>query len=222
MDVFARTLKAAASGKPDSNTDIFSKTLTDAAKQPISLAIPAVRILAFDPGVGKMGWAILDYYPSSGTYQVVATGCWDGSKLIKTYKALAANFGKHYTTVMAIYDAAVNLIAEWSPTVVASEGAFHHKFPQVHASLTLVIHSVRRAAHTALGHDVKIVAPMETKKAIAKNHMANKDQMKAAVTTKVDITFTPDIDSMNLTEHEYDAIGHGYTAYQKLLQEDKK
>lgn len=224
MDVFASTLNNAAKGIPDQKTDVFSNTLNQAAR--VSTATltlhPKVRILGLDPGAGKMGWSILDYYPTLGHYVVVATGCWDGAKLIKHHKALVANFGKHYTILMAIYDSTCKLIAEWSPTVIGSEGAFHHKFPQVHASLTLVIHSVRRAAHDILNQDVEIVAPMETKKMIAKNHMANKDQMKAAVLHKTDITFADGIDYQNLTEHEYDAIGHGYTAYQKIIQSDKK
>lgn len=180
-----------------------------------------IRVMAFDPAASEMGCCVLDYYPETDNTVVVATMTIHGRKLLKNYKNLRSEFSDAFCIQSAYYYLILEtLLPEYTPTYIVSEGAFHHKFVATMVSLTLVINAIRQAARDWYGRDVNIVAPMETKKLIAKNHMAKKDEIKEAVLKTPNLIFDQTLDHVRemLSEHEYDAIAHGYTFIHKYMK----
>ena len=172
---------------------------------------PRVRILAFDPAAGDMGWAVIDVDTDTMIKTVFRYGTLRGPQLIRDRKDKIQAFGKNYT-ILSVYRVVIaEMIREHRPNYVVYESAFAHKFIQAYASLVLVIHSIRQACDDAFGRDAGAIAPMETKKAVAKNHMAGKSEMRAGVMSHPTIVIKPtktnDLTTAN--EHEIDAIAHG-------------
>lgn len=177
-----------------------------------------IRCMSFDPGAGAMGVAVIDYDTDTGKFKVVDTMTVEGKKLLKQYKELRANFADSFCIQHAYYHLIVDdLYPKYKPDLFVSEGAFHHKFVATLISLTLIIGVIRRASQVCLGIDVGIVAPMETKKLIAQKSMANKDEIKAAILGNTNIIFEHILLPDELTEHEFDAVGHGCAYIMKNL-----
>lgn len=181
-----------------------------------------LRILAFDPAITDMGWAYILFDTEKKIYVVQESGVIHGNKLTAGMQTYQKRFQKSFMTSMKMYDAVVDLIFKFRPQYIASEGAFYSKYPQAWASLSIVIHTLRRAwyytieaslteaVNKTMGDDVYLVAPMETKKIITGKGMADKDQMKAGVLAYKNL-YIKSPNKKNLAEHEYDAIGHGVT-----------
>lgn len=178
-----------------------------------------ITVLAFDPGIGMMGWCVIQFDLSDGTTKVVAKGLLTGQHLLKERKELQNKFSKSFIILEVYYEIFCQLIEDHKPDFVVTEGAFYHKFAQTYASLSLVIHTLRRACRIKLGIDLYEVAPMETKKEITGNHMADKNQIKQALLTRPGLTIkeSPTASLDDVSEHEYDAIGHGLTFISKDL-----
>lgn len=180
---------------------------------PQNLISNEVRTLAVDPGSGALGWALICYNTTTGTAVVTHRGTLTGQRVLKERKVMQEKFSKAFIILDVYYSIFCQLMDEHQPHYVVSEGAFYHKFAQTYASLTLVIHTLRRACHAKLGTDLYEVAPMETKKLITGKSMADKSQIKAALLAMTNLVI---VDSKaapleDVTEHEFDAIGHGLT-----------
>ena len=172
---------------------------------------PRIRILAFDPAAGEMGWAVIDVDTTTLTKTVFRYGTLRGSQLIRDHKELLQLFPKNFIIMDIIRVCVGSMIREYRPNYVVYESAFVHKFPQAYASLVLVIHSIRQACKTELGRDAASIAPMETKKAIANDHMATKDLIRQKIMRSPTIVIKPTKQNniADANEHEIDAIAHG-------------
>jgi len=166
-----------------------------------------IRVLAFDPGITSMGWSLLAYDLTTGKAAVLARGTLTGQHLLKERKDMQNKFSKAFIILEVYYEIFCRMLRDYQPQHVVAEGAFHHKFAQTYASLKLVLHTLRRACWDVLGFDLYEIAPMETKKLIAGNHMADKTLIFESDEQPLD----------NMTEHEYDATGHGLTFIHKIL-----
>lgn len=178
-----------------------------------------IRILAIDPGVTVLGWALLCYDLVDGNTVVSEHSVLTGQRLLKERKAMQDRFSKSFIVLEVYYQLFCQLIEEHRPDYVVSEGAFYHRFAHTYASLTLVIHTLRRACHDKLGCDIYEVAPMETKKTVTGNNMADKSQIKSALQTRQGLTILETVETPleEISEHEYDAIGHGLAFIAKEL-----
>lgn len=179
-----------------------------------------IKVLAFDPAATLMGWALMEYNTQTHMVLVTAVGTIDGRKQLKFYRDMRKLFSDSFTIQTAYYHLLKDeIIPQASPDFIVSEGAFHHKFVATLVSLTLVINVIREVSRDLYQKDINIVAPMETKKILTKNHMAKKEEIRDAVITHKDIMFTDELYPTHqmLTEHEYDAIGHGYAFIKKYL-----
>ena len=177
------------------------------------------RILAFDPASTQMGVAVLDYDITTQTATVLHAETIKGPSLLKHYKELTPHFAKSFCIQTAYYHLVKeHYLKEWKPDYTVVEGAFYHKLAQTLISLTLVINSIRMAVRDAFNRDIQMVAPMETKKVIANNHIAKKDEIREGILNNPHIKWDPAVANYEFTtEHDYDAIGHGYTfCYLKL------
>lgn len=170
------------------------------------------RICAYDPASGDMGMAVLDC--QDGMCTIIHTEDINGGKLVKdknlkkTFKDIPA-----FCVSMAYQGMAYLHARRWKPDAVVVERAFVFSFPQVLITLTLIIHGIRSGYWIATGKNINIVSPMETKKIIARKGNAKKPEIKAGVLSSTNLVFLPQIDKEHLSEHVYDAIGHGYAWY---------
>ena len=167
-----------------------------------------LRVLAFDPGVDRMGIAVLDITYSPFHVTEVYRATTNGGKLERSRKHLRGIFSQSYCKMDAIFEVLDDLFEEYKPDEVASEGAFGYTRPAILISLTLVIDRIRTRTHKYLNKDVHVVAPMQTKRAVTNIHDASKEQMRSWYETCPYITKLPE----EATEHEIDAVAHGVTA----------
>src|ERR1051326_9230767 len=95
----------------------------------------AIRILGLDPGLGRMGWGVIDVSGSRrvhGAHGVIATAAGDGLglRLLQLHRTLEA------------------VIADLRPATIAVEQAFVHKDP----SAALKLGHARAVALLAAAH----------------------------------------------------------------------
>lgn len=167
------------------------------------------RILAVDPATTTSGWAMLEILQLSPlTIRIHKHGQMIGSQLLKERKFKKKIFSAQYCTVDVLEDEYVSLITEWNPHIVVSEGAFAHIHVSAALALTLAIHALRRASDRTIGKDIVIIPPTITKLAFTGKGNADKDAMRLAYDNAT--LFIKSGANEELTEHEIDAIAHGY------------
>lgn len=165
------------------------------------------RILAIDPAAGTSGWCLIEitgYDPITAT--IVAHGTVSGDKLVREDKPLFKAFGRQFSIVDRLELAYASIIAEHQPDIVVSESAFGYTHMSALISLTLVIHSIRRASRALLGRDIVTVPPTISKKSATGSGGADKDAMRLAFDKADFVTRGPIED---FSEHEIDAFWHG-------------
>lgn len=190
-----------------------------------------LRILAFDPANTDMGWAVLVCDLKTNSIHVEVSGVIKGKNMCSGFPRWArVRLSKPFLSSIRVYDLIKNLIHTYKVHFTCSESAFFGRFPQVWASLSIVIYNIRRAAFEILHDDVHVVAPSETKRTVSGKGRSGKDAVKNGVLKYKNLTFSPPTDGRKITEleeHEYDAIGHGiaffrlkYPEIQKKYQEE--
>lgn len=180
-----------------------------------------IRILSFDPAITKMGWAVSDYSTETDIDHVVKYGLIKGDVVIKEIKkTMMPEFSKQYTILTAYRDLLCMMIREFSPDYVVTEGAFAHRFPRAYASLTLVIDRIRQAAHETLHCDIYQIPPTEIKSIVTGSGIASKDDIRASILGNEKIVFKQSKQNpiAEASEHEFDAIGAGYSFAKHHLQ----
>jgi Holliday junction resolvasome RuvABC endonuclease subunit len=178
-----------------------------------------VRILAFDPGSTLCGYCVLDYNLSNGTTTIFKSGTITGKSLIKQQPKMQAHFEKRYIVLWELEKLVESLIKEYTPNYVVSESAFAHRFIQAFASLTLVIQSIRTATMKAMGRDIHLIAPRESKKAVSASGGADKALVQSSIFNNPNVIF-PVVKNnipVEMTEHAYDSIAAGLAFIQNYL-----
>lgn len=167
-------------------------------------------VFAIDPASGQSGWSLLLVESITPLkIKVLKHGVIDGNKLLKFRKDMKAIYPKNYCILDAIYESYCDLLKEYNPDVLVTEGCFVFKFVNAGFSLTLVINCFRRAAHHTLNKTIHEVAPMESKKAFTGKGNADKDKMREYFYSNAWLDKSEC--SIDMTEHEIDAIAHGCT-----------
>lgn len=173
------------------------------------------RIMSFDPAISDMGVCVAEFDIEKRTFTILFTKTVSGPKFLKYYKHLRKEFKDAFCVLTALKKYLTEeLIPEWKPDYIVTEGAFYHKFVATLISLTLVNDAIRNAARDTIGRDIYVVAPMKTKKSVAaRGDVKGKEIIKLAITSHPMIL--PDNRGIGLwdelSEHEYDAIGHGFS-----------
>ncbi len=169
-----------------------------------------LKILAIDPAAaGISGWAELlltSLSPLSIT--IGNTGTLHGDQVYRQKKDAYPGYSRQYCIVDSLREEYIQLINLIQPHVVVSEGAFAGNNISAVISLTLAVNALRTAAHVTMGKDIIIVAPRTTKKAFTGDSMADKDIMRLAFFTHEEFVHTKD--NLEISEHEIDAVAHGY------------
>lgn len=179
-----------------------------------------MRVLSFDPGIDFMGWSVIDVSETDEVCRVVACGTLLGKDYYKEHPMpLRKKFKRPFIILQSYKKVFRDLISEYKPDAVVSEGAFAHTFIAAAFSLITIIHVLRQACFDVTEKDIHIVAPMQTKVTLTGKSMADKDLIKASVHAHKDIILPKD--TSGLSEHSYDAIGHGYCYIQMVLHPEK-
>lgn len=169
-----------------------------------------IRVFATDPGLTNFGYALIEYNLSNGHRTVIKYGTITGKSLLKSQKDMLNRFEKRYIIIWELEKVLQEMILEMSPDYVVVESAFYHTFPSSFAALTMVIQAVRTATKNAMGRDIYLVAPRESKKAASADGNSNKTLVQYAIFGNPDITVSNKLSNIDeLTEHSYDAIAAG-------------
>lgn len=179
----------------------------------VTASLPTIRVLAFDPAATEMGIAVIDHNCITGVSMVQWVETLKGPSLLKYFKHMRPHFSNSFCIQTAYYHYVLeDLLPSWKPDVVVSESAFVGRFPAAMISLAHVIGSIRRAVCAWCNRDIVLIAPTETKSVIANSGRAGKEDIASAIMRNSKIQFAPGVGNYEfLTEHEYDAIGHGHT-----------
>jgi crossover junction endodeoxyribonuclease RuvC len=126
-----------------------------------------VRILGLDPGLGHMGWGVIDS---------------QGSKLIHVaHGVLTSRAGVSLgLRLLKLHSGVSGIIAELQPGAIAVEQAFVHKDPQAALKLGHA-RAVALLAAAQAGLDIAEYAPNQIKKSVVGVGHAGKDQVMAMV-----------------------------------------
>ena len=126
-----------------------------------------VRILGLDPGLGRMGWGVIDV---SGTklshvaHGVIVTRAADGLGL----------------RLLALHGEVARIIAEFEPGAIAVEQAFVHKDPSAALKLGHA-RAVALLAAAQAGLEIAEYAPNHIKKSVVGAGHADKRQVQLMV-----------------------------------------
>jgi crossover junction endodeoxyribonuclease RuvC len=126
-----------------------------------------VRILGLDPGLGRMGWGVIDV---SGTrllhvaHGVIVTRAADGLGL----------------RLLKLHDEVAHIIAEFGPGAIAVEQAFVHKDPSAALKLGHA-RAVALLAAAQAGLEIAEYAPNHIKKSVVGAGHADKRQIQMMV-----------------------------------------
>jgi crossover junction endodeoxyribonuclease RuvC len=126
-----------------------------------------VRILGLDPGLGRMGWGVIEV---SGTrlshvaHGVIATRAADGLGL----------------RLLKLHDEVARIIAEFEPGAIAVEQAFVHKDPSAALKLGHA-RAVALLAAAQAGLEIAEYAPNHIKKSVVGAGHADKVQIQMMV-----------------------------------------
>jgi crossover junction endodeoxyribonuclease RuvC len=130
-------------------------------------AMQTVRILGLDPGLGRMGWGVIDV---SGTrlshvaHGVIVTRAADGLGL----------------RLLKLHGEVARIIAELGPGAIAVEQAFVHKDPSAALKLGHA-RAVALLAAAEAGLEIAEYAPNHIKKSVVGVGHAGKEQVQAMV-----------------------------------------
>lgn len=127
----------------------------------------AIRILGLDPGLGRMGWGVIDVSGSRlghVAHGVIATGTGDGLgyRLLELHRELA------------------KVIAELRPVTIAVEQAFVHKDPSAALKLGHA-RAIALLAAAQAGLEIAEYTPNHIKKSVVGAGHADKAQIMAMV-----------------------------------------
>jgi Holliday junction resolvasome RuvABC endonuclease subunit len=176
-----------------------------------------IRVLSFDPGLYKMGYALSEYNLRTGKCKILEFDLILGDRIAKERKKyMLPIFAKQYTILCAIHDHSKEIMMRVKPDYVVSEGAFAHLFIAAFISLKLVIDRIRQAAHKSLNINPYEMPPKEVK-AVVFEGTATKDDIYNAVNTHNDILIKDKVKYKEASEHEADAIAINYAFCKKFI-----
>ncbi len=126
-----------------------------------------IRILGLDPGLGRMGWGVIDVSGSRLSHVahgVIATRAGDGLGL----------------RLLKLHGEVVRIIAELQPGAIAVEQAFVHKDPAAALKLGHA-RAIALLAAAQAGLEIAEYAPTHIKKSVVGAGHADKVQVQAMV-----------------------------------------
>lgn len=141
-----------------------------------------MRILGIDPGLARVGWAVVDHNRKNKTLSAVAFDCFETEKEVETSKRLAQ-----------IYDQMMMLIRTHKPDVLAIEQLFF----AINAKTAFAVSQARGVILLA-GAKKKIpnfvYTPLQVKLMVAGHGRAEKDQVAKIIKKLLNLRKVPKLD----------------------------
>lgn len=186
-----------------------------------------IRVTGFDPAITDMGWANIEYDTETKIFDIKEVGTIDGTKLSRGFPKFAKLFPSSFRTAYRLKGVVTDILKRFLPHHVSSEGVYSGRFPQAGFTLTIVVFVIRTVCFDLMEQAPAIVSPSETKMVVTGRGGAKKPDIKKAITTRKDIKMSMSGRNLtDLTEHEYDAIGHAMAfcvlRLKAILEEDAK
>jgi Holliday junction resolvasome RuvABC endonuclease subunit len=187
-----------------------------------------IRILSFDPGATKMGWALSIYNVKTGKFTVQKSGEIVGDKLLSKIKEYEVIYDKSYLRLSAIKNEIMNL-AYLRPDYVTCEDFFYQRgLHTAYASLAVCVFVIKDAIKESLNLPVLLIPARRAKWVLSGFGGSNKEAITESLEKNKDIYVTTIQDKINnkddiitgvtktsvlenMSEHECDAIAIGYT-----------
>lgn len=164
------------------------------------------RIFSVDPATTISGWSVLVVESLDPlVIKIEAHGKLDGDKLFRTKKEMAVIFQKQFCVLDAIEEAYTDLVTQYKPDIIVSEGSFGFVHLSALIALTLAINALRRVSQKVINKDIVIVPPTITKLAFTGKGSADKDMMRQCYEQA---EYLHNKTMEDISEHEIDSIGH--------------
>lgn len=171
------------------------------------------RILSFDPGLSFSGWAYSSV-DDSDIFTVEEFGMITPNKTVnhKEYREEVDIYGTRMITLTLLRLMVKDLIDRFKPDYVASEDAFFNpRRPSAYEALIHWILMVSIVLRDDYNKPLIKIPPKLVKKYISGDGTSNKLGVQDAIFHHKDIHFSIDMNEIELTEHEGDAIAIGYS-----------
>lgn len=186
-----------------------------------------IKVLSFDPGK-QLGWALCTYHVKTGVFTVTKTGTIDATKLFTKVKGLHVLYGKSHLEYELLKEALSNL-TYLKPDFVACEDFYYQQgLHKAYASLAICVFIIKSEMKKLLGLPVTLIASRRAKMVVSGQGGATKDDIEQSISDNEDIFVSSLYEQIsqneniitdtnkssvldNMTQHERDAIGIGYT-----------
>lgn len=173
-------------------------------------------ILALDPGLSKMGWALLELKKKK--INVLKVGTIETKKVTTrvAYKRLNQKYGNRIITLLKLEKNLFKIMQEYQPDHFAIEDAFFNsRFASAFSALVQVMLVTTRLVFKLFHKTVHKIPTKSAKKALCGHGGDSKAPIKKAIQKNKNIKLNITVDE--LTEHEADAIAVGYGFIQLIL-----
>lgn len=170
--------------------------------------MPNETILAIDPGLSSLGWAVLETHAKK--IKVTHTGVIKANKHASRvkYRELTQLHGQRLISLEYLNDHVDDLIREYNVTSVAIEDAFMNiKFPNAYSALVQVIHTISWLAYNTHKIRTFVVPTKVAKLSLAGSGSSGKINVLESIHTQDDLVVNK---SLEIDEHIADAIAVGY------------
>lgn len=178
------------------------------------------HILSFDPGLSFSGFAYSKVNDDKSSFLVENFGMITPNKTVdhKSHREDVSLYGKRIITLSLLRGMIRELMDHYHPDIVVSEDAFFNpRRPGAYEALIHWILTVSFLLRDEYQKPLYKIPPKLVKKFISGIGTSNKEGVQAAIFKHKDITFSSDLQNLELTEHEGDAIAIGYTQW-RLFQ----
>ena len=177
-----------------------------------------IRIMSVDPGLKNMGICIGDYTLSTNTFTVLSSETWVGDKYLSHDKEMKKKFIRSFCIIQGMKKELLNIfIPTWTPDYIVCEGAFYNaSFPSAHQALVLVINLLRECSYIYHQRDIVILPPSVVKGVVTGKGLSGKEAIQSKIKSHSNIQL---LGKDTYTEHEFDAIAHGYAFTQLYFTE---
>lgn len=189
----------------------------------IMLKIPrqqdcTATIVSIDPGTETLGFSELDFDIRSFTLTRWEPKTYTGSKLWTASKWIEHVHGARMMRLQALGRNLVKLFDQIDPYIVACEEPFiNMKRPQAYGALTEIVYEIRRSLIThSPWKELYMIDPSSVKNAVGAKGNADKDAMKASVSSIVELASVCMRPIASLDEHEIDSGAVGYAVFKRL------
>ena len=169
-----------------------------------------VKVLAFDAGMQVTGYAVIER--KNGTYVVSRFGSIKASAQVSRvlYKDRVEEFGKSTIALSYLNEQIEILMNEIRPDFVVVEDAYlNPRIPQAYQSLIQWICAVKIMLYKTFGKALHRLPTKIAKRAAFGSGSAEKENVMDAILTREDIDFKQKKQSVQISEHEADAIAVG-------------